>query len=115
MLYYISIISRELEKQLIICESEKITLQNQLLDMQTTVINKCVSNKEKQNSLKVQDCDPKVKSNEIMNDCEVDTPKLKKNDSCIIIDVSKCNLFTVIYLITLMHFILFLKLIFIAG
>lgn len=99
MLYYIFIISRELEEQLIICESKKIALQNQLLDMKASVC-KCVSNKEKQDSLKVQDCNPKVKSNEIMNYCEIDTPKLKKNDSCIIIDVSK-----LIYLITLMHFI----------
>lgn len=90
MLHYIIIISRELEKQLINCESEKIVLQNQLLDMQTSVC-KCASSKisiEKQDSLKVQDC-PKVKFNEIMNKSEVDAPKLEKSDSCIIIDVSK--------------------------
>lgn len=80
---------KELEKQLINCESEKIVLQNQLLDMQTSVC-KCASSKisvEKQDSLKVQDC-PKVKFNEIMNKSEVDAPKLEKSDSCIIIDDS---------------------------
>ncbi|XP_011266232.1 E3 ubiquitin-protein ligase TRAIP [Camponotus floridanus] len=80
---------KELEKQLINCESEKIILQNQLLDMQTSVC-KCASSKisvEKQDSLKVQDC-PKVKFNEIINKSEVDALKLKKNDSCIIIEDS---------------------------
>lgn len=81
-----------MEEQLINCESEKIVLQNQLLDMQTSVC-KCASSKisvEKQDSLEVQDCNPKMKSNEIMNEGEVDTPNLKKDDSCIIIEsVSK--------------------------
>ncbi|KAL6423067.1 hypothetical protein ACFW04_010504 [Cataglyphis niger] len=80
---------RALEEQLIICESEKINLQNQLLVVQENSC-KFASNinmpAEKQDSLKVQACDMKsVEINENATMLEV-TPRLKKDDSCIIID-----------------------------
>ncbi|CAL1674120.1 unnamed protein product [Lasius platythorax] len=85
---------KELEEQLIICESEKITLQNQLLDMQASA-RKSVSNEisaEKQDSLKVyKDCSLEEKSNGITNESVMaldvsPISKLEKNDSCIIIE-----------------------------
>ncbi|XP_050452393.1 E3 ubiquitin-protein ligase TRAIP isoform X1 [Cataglyphis hispanica] len=80
---------RALEEQLIICESEKINLQNQLLVVQENLC-KFASNinmpVEKQDSLKVQACDMKsVEINENTTMLDV-TPRLKKDDSCIIID-----------------------------
>ncbi|XP_029167529.1 E3 ubiquitin-protein ligase TRAIP [Nylanderia fulva] len=81
---------KELEKQLIICESEKITLQNQLLDMQASA-HKKISNKisgEKQDRLKIhKDCNPEAKFNGITNEDVVEldvSPIPQKNDSVVI-------------------------------
>ncbi|XP_072750375.1 uncharacterized protein Nopo [Anoplolepis gracilipes] len=83
---------KELDKQLLICESEKITLQSQLLDMQANAF-KCACNKisaEKQDTLKVhKDSNSEPKSNDITNESLVMldvTPNIEKSDSCIIIE-----------------------------
>ncbi|KAL6267590.1 hypothetical protein P5V15_000664 [Pogonomyrmex californicus] len=80
---------KELEEQLIICESEKISLQNQLFNMQADA-HECICNKtkkKKQESLETYvECD---KSNEAINKSVVkldDSSKFNKSDSCIIID-----------------------------
>jgi len=79
-----------------ICESKKISLQAQLLDVRTDT-HKCICNKasvEKQESLKAyKEHNITEESNIAINGSVAkfeDTLKLKKNDSCIIIDpVSK--------------------------
>lgn len=79
-----------MEQQLSICESDKVSLQNQLLVMQ---IKSCkfvpnIISAEKQDSLKVhKGCE--MKSIEITNENAMMldvTPRLKENDSCIIVD-----------------------------
>jgi len=79
-----------------ICESKKISLQAQLLDMRTDT-HKCICNKvsaEKQEILKAyKEHNNTEESNVAINESVAKlegTLKLKKNDSCIIIDpVSK--------------------------
>jgi len=79
-----------------ICESKKIALEAQLLDVRTDTY-KCFCNKvstEKQESLKAyKEHNISEESNIAINESVVkleDTLKLKKEDSCIIIDpVSK--------------------------
>lgn len=78
---------RDLEKQLDICETEKILLQAQLLDNQANM--HCICNKvENQNNLKKQDL--KEASNKKDSLILEDAVDLKKDDSCIIVEsVSK--------------------------
>lgn len=84
-----------MEERLIICETEKTSLQTQLFDMQANA-HKYTTNKvfaEKRENLEThKERNTVGKSNVIMSECEteLDTLKLNKSDSCIIIDsVSK--------------------------
>jgi len=85
--YYGFCISRELEKQLIICESEKINLQNQLHDEQRKV-HKCVCNnqvlKEKMDSSRL--CEEYNFEEESNTKTKLDDAWKVKDDSCIIIE-----------------------------
>lgn len=87
---------KELEQQLSICESDKVSLQNQLLVMQ---IKSCkfvpnIISAEKQDNLKVhKGCE--MKSIEITNENAMMldvTPRLKENDSCIIVDTDSVEI-----------------------
>lgn len=76
------------------CEREKIRMQTQLLDMQTDAY-KCICNKvsaEKQENLKAHKEHNAIQESNMMSGCVTkleDTLKLKNNESCIIIAVSK--------------------------
>jgi len=81
-----------------ICESKKISLQTQLLNMQTNVHKDICDETEKQEGLKTYKEHNTVEKSNVVKECrpkleDTNTLKLDKNDSCIIIEsVSKLEL-----------------------
>lgn len=83
---------KELEKQLNICETEKISLQTQLLDKQANV--HCVCNKasvENQNNSKGHDLKESNDKNKCLKKLEKNTSDLEVNNSCIIVESDNKN------------------------
>lgn len=83
------------------CESEKISLQTQLLNMQTNVHNDICNKAEKQEGLKAYKEHNTVEKSNAVKECrskleDTNTLKLEKNDSCIIIE-SVSKLYYILY------------------